>query len=117
MVEYTEASGQGTLELRIYPGADSSFELYDDAGDGYGYEGGECAATELGWDDQAGRVHLGARTGGYPGTAAARSARLVVVGPGVGVGHDVTTTGPLVELTDQAQVINLRRKGRGPSNS
>jgi alpha-D-xyloside xylohydrolase len=117
VVEHTEASAQGTLELRVYPGGDSTFELYEDAGDGYGYEGGECAATELRWDDQAGRVHLGARIGQYPGMTATRSTRLVVVGPGVGVGHDVTTTGPLVELTDQAQVIDPRRKGRSPSNS
>ncbi|MDA3881054.1 MAG: DUF5110 domain-containing protein [Prolixibacteraceae bacterium] len=34
---------KGTIELRIYPGADAHFVLYDDERDNYNYEKGEYA--------------------------------------------------------------------------
>ena len=37
--------------LRVYPGADGRFTLYEDAGDGYGYEKGEYCLTYLTYDD------------------------------------------------------------------
>lgn len=37
--------------LRIYPGSDGRFTLYEDAGDGYGYEKGEYCLTYLTYDD------------------------------------------------------------------
>ncbi len=44
-------------ELRVYAGADGAFKLYDDAGDGYGYERGEYGITHLSWDDRVQRLH------------------------------------------------------------
>lgn len=35
------------IELRVYAGADGSFSLYEDAGDGYGYEKGEYCVTDI----------------------------------------------------------------------
>ncbi|WP_026527408.1 glycoside hydrolase family 31 protein [Butyrivibrio sp. VCD2006] len=42
------------IEVLVYPGADASFKLYEDAGDGYGYENGEYCITELTWNDEKG---------------------------------------------------------------
>ncbi len=39
------------IELRIYPGCDGSFVLYEDAEDGYGYENGEYCMTEIIYND------------------------------------------------------------------
>ena len=44
------------VELCVYAGADGEFKLYDDAGDGYGYEEGAYGVTRLTWDDRAGRL-------------------------------------------------------------
>jgi alpha-D-xyloside xylohydrolase len=44
------------VELRVYAGADGAFRLYDDAGDGYGYEEGAYGVKTLTWDDRAGRL-------------------------------------------------------------
>lgn len=41
----------GAITLHIYPGADGSFTLYEDAGDGYGYENGEYCLTEITYND------------------------------------------------------------------
>ena len=60
------------LTLMIYPGADGDFTLYDDAGDGYGYEQGECARIALHWDDASRTLSFSARQGSYPGMPGTR---------------------------------------------
>ena len=41
--------------------------LYEDAGDGYGYENGEYAVISLHWDDKAGSLTIDERAGCFPG--------------------------------------------------
>lgn len=62
-------AGQAPLpvEIVIFPGEDGAFTLYQDAGDGYGYEQGEAALTPFVWDDGQNRLTIGRREGGYPG--------------------------------------------------
>lgn len=40
------------VTLLIYPGADGNFTLYEDAGDGYGYEKGEYSLTYIRYQDK-----------------------------------------------------------------
>ena len=40
------------LSIRIYPGADGSFLLYEDDGESFDYRRGEWMGIEAGWDDQ-----------------------------------------------------------------
>ncbi|WP_049944984.1 glycoside hydrolase family 31 protein [Butyrivibrio sp. AC2005] len=49
----TDAMKGENIEVLIYPGADAEFRLYEDAGDGYGYENGEYCITELSWNEEA----------------------------------------------------------------
>ena len=49
-VESTSAS-QKLARLRVYPGADGDFTLYDDDGKTYAYEKGAGSITRLHWDD------------------------------------------------------------------
>lgn len=42
---------QKIASLRIYPGADADFALYNDDGTSYAYESGKCSITHLHWDD------------------------------------------------------------------
>ena len=53
------------VELRIYTGADASFEWYDDEGDSYRYENGEFAICPVLWDESDKSVTLGDRIGKY----------------------------------------------------
>ena len=55
------------LELRIYPGADGSFTLYEDEGDNYNYEKGVCSVIQFGWNDKTRTLTIGDRQGSYPG--------------------------------------------------
>jgi alpha-D-xyloside xylohydrolase len=87
--EYADEKPDGPFELRIYEGADGAFTLYQDAGDGYGYEKGQFSEVPIAWS-QAGRVlTLGARKGAYPGMPAAMTFHIVCVRPGHGVGGAV----------------------------
>ncbi len=55
-LQYADQKPETPLEICVWRGADGAFDLYDDAGDGYGYERGEYAATPLRWDDKAGQL-------------------------------------------------------------
>jgi alpha-D-xyloside xylohydrolase len=59
--------------VRVYRGADGAFTLYDDAGDGYGYERGEHATMAIRWDDARGVLTFDARQGRYPGLGRERT--------------------------------------------
>lgn len=68
------------LELRIYPGADGSFTLYEDAGDGYGYERGESATIRFEWRDAQRELVISARQGHFPGMLLKRTFRCLLIG-------------------------------------
>ena len=60
-LQYADQQPEGPLEVRVYPGADGAFDLYEDAGDGYGYERGEYAITHLEWNDAERKLSGGER--------------------------------------------------------
>lgn len=41
----------GDIVLKVYPGADASFTLYEDAGDGYAHEDGAYTLTTFTWNE------------------------------------------------------------------
>jgi alpha-glucosidase (family GH31 glycosyl hydrolase) len=47
---------QALAKLRVYPGSDGTFTLYQDDGKTYGYEKGESKITRLYWADATGRL-------------------------------------------------------------
>ena len=51
-VQSTVQSGKMPVDYRVFPGADAEFFLYEDAGDGYGYEAGEYRFTRVFWNDR-----------------------------------------------------------------
>ena len=44
------------ITLKVFAGADGKFTLYEDSGDGYGYENGEYALTHITYDDKTKKV-------------------------------------------------------------
>ncbi|HUB27734.1 MAG TPA: glycoside hydrolase family 31 protein, partial [Tepidisphaeraceae bacterium] len=87
IVQYADEDPSGPLELRIYRGADGAFELYDDAGDTYNYERGEYSTIPIRWDDKAGELTIGPRTGEFPGMAKTREFHVVWIGGGEATVH------------------------------
>ena len=48
----------GPLTLRVYPGADGRFLLYEDDGVSFAYRSGDWMGIDLGWDDRGRRLTL-----------------------------------------------------------
>jgi alpha-D-xyloside xylohydrolase len=89
-----EYAGQATdpIELRIYPGADGNFTLYEDEGDSDRYEKGAHATIPIHWNDATRTLSLGDRQGSYPGMTSDHTFNVVIVSSGHGVGPDATAT-------------------------
>jgi alpha-D-xyloside xylohydrolase len=51
---------QKVWKVRVYPGSDGDFALYQDDGKTYGYENGKFQVTKLHWDNAAAKLsHTG----------------------------------------------------------
>jgi alpha-D-xyloside xylohydrolase len=87
-----EYAGQATdpIELRIYPGADGNFTLYEDEGDSDRYEKGAHATIPIHWDDATRTLSIASRQGSYPGMPSDHTFNVVIVSSGHGVGPDAT---------------------------
>ena len=66
-MQYVGEKTWNNLELHIYPGADGTFTLYEDEGDGYNYEKGIYTTITFHWNDKARKLTIGKRKGQYPG--------------------------------------------------
>jgi alpha-D-xyloside xylohydrolase len=88
VMEYATERPADTIELRIYPGTDGEFTLYEDGNDGYQYERGQFATTKLEWVDMRRELVIHAIRGGFSGMMKRRVFRVVVVKEGHGVGVD-----------------------------
>jgi alpha-D-xyloside xylohydrolase len=91
-MEWSTEKPADPIELRIYPGVDGDFILYEDENDGYNYTKGAHATVALHWNDAAKSLIVGAREGGFPGMLAKHTFKVVLVGKGhgTGIGESVT---------------------------
>lgn len=62
-IEYSAQYADAPWHIRIYPGADASFTIYQDAGDGYAYEKGERSQFTLSWNDKKQLLTISPRQG------------------------------------------------------
>ena len=87
-VQFASEKPWDNLQIRIYPGADADFELYEDAGDGYAYENGEFTVIPMHWDNASSTLTIGERQGAYSGMLTERDFRVALVRPGSACGLD-----------------------------
>jgi alpha-D-xyloside xylohydrolase len=88
--QYTSEKEGAPLEIRVYPGANGEFTLYEDENDNYNYEKGAFATIRMRWDDKARQLTFENRTGSFAGMQQARTFRVIVVDEqhGTGIGAD-----------------------------
>ena len=104
-LQYTGQKAADTLEIRIYPGTDGKFDLYEDEGDNYDYEKGNYTIIPFVWDEQNQTLTIGDRQGNYPGYLKKRIFNIILVneseGTGIAMGKNmkpVTYTGTGMEI-------------------
>jgi alpha-D-xyloside xylohydrolase len=110
-LQYANEKPADPIELRVYPGADGSFTLYEDEGDGYGYEKDRFATIPFTWNDGEKTLTIGARAGEFPGMLKTRTFRVVLVRDGHGTG-DQFGGKPDSEVRYQGQPLKISLQGR-----
>ena len=91
VVQYAAEKTTAPLELRVYPGTDAEFTLYEDENDSYNYEKGAFATIPLRWNEKTQQLTIGKRTGTFPGMAASRTFHVVFVHGAHGAGMGTIT--------------------------
>jgi alpha-D-xyloside xylohydrolase len=109
-LQYSIEKPADPIELRIYPGADGSFTLYEDENDNYNYEKGVYATIAFHWNDASRRLTIDARKGEFPGMLKTRTFQIVIAGKSHGVGVEVTgNPDKVISYTGEEQTIQLPR--------
>lgn len=85
-MQYATDKPADPIELRIYPGADAQFILYEDENDNYNYENGVYAEIPIQWNDATKTLTIGDRAGRYPGMLEKRTFQIVIVKENHGIG-------------------------------
>ena len=96
-MQYVGEKAWDNLEMRIYPGADATFTLYEDEGDSYNYERGVYATITFRWNDARRSLTIEGRQGSFPGMLQTRQFTFVMPD---GKSQTVTYNG-------QAQTVTL----------
>jgi alpha-D-xyloside xylohydrolase len=78
--QYAAENKDGRIDLRIYPGEDATFDLYEDEGTNYDYERGLFTSIRFRWNERNHELMIGNRSGTYPGMANERQFSVRIVG-------------------------------------
>ncbi len=90
-VQYASEKPWDDLVIRIYPGADAEYTLYEDEGDNYNYEKGSYSLIRFKWNDADRTLTVADREGSYKGMLKKRRFMVSVVDEtnGHGLGGDI----------------------------
>ncbi|MCM1355964.1 MAG: glycoside hydrolase family 31 protein [Staphylococcus sp.] len=94
-LQYTAEKPWDDMTLRIYPGEDATFTLYEDEGDNYNYLKGAYSEIPMTWNDRSRTLTIGSRSGKYPGMLHER--KFTAVTPD-GVKKEIKYTGRKVSV-------------------
>jgi alpha-D-xyloside xylohydrolase len=84
-MEWSTQKPADPIELRVYPGADGDFTIYEDENDNYDYAKGQHATIQLHWNDKAKTLTIGKRQGSFPGMLDRHKVNVVIVEENLGV--------------------------------
>ncbi|MDR0893987.1 MAG: DUF5110 domain-containing protein [Prevotellaceae bacterium] len=90
-VQYTGEKRWDKLNIRIYPGANGTFTLYEDEFDNYNYEKGKCTEIAFKWNQSKRTLTIDARKGSYNGMLPTRT--FVIQQAGSDTAKEVTYNG------------------------
>ncbi|MEO6523789.1 MAG: glycoside hydrolase family 31 protein [Mucilaginibacter sp.] len=97
-VQYTTEKKWDNLEIKVYPGANGDFTLYEDENDNYNYEKGKYTEIKFHWDDKSNTLTIADRTGGFDGMLAQRKFNISVIGKSGGDVKEIPYTGKKVSI-------------------
>ncbi len=77
--QYADDLPDAPWEMLVFPGRDAQFAIYEDEGDGYGYENGAFVWRDVHWNDTRQELTVGKPQGEFPGFCANREFRRKIV--------------------------------------
>ena len=92
-VQYATEKKWDNLEIRVYPGANGEFMLYEDENDNYNYEKGVYSTISFTWNDAKKSLTVNDRKGSFPGMLATRKFNIVVIAAGQKIDKAITYSG------------------------
>jgi alpha-D-xyloside xylohydrolase len=107
-VQYAEEKKWDNLDIRIYPGANGKFVLYEDENDNYNYEKGIYSTITFNWDDAKKTLTINDRKGSFPGMLDSRKFNIVMVNTNKGGGENlVSQPDKVITYTGKKVVVKL----------
>lgn len=106
-VQYAQEKKWDNLEIRVYPGADGTFTLYEDEADSYNYEKGAFSTITFHWDDAKQTLTIDARKGSFVGMLPTRTFNVSLVGPNTAVGDASNGKGSVVKYQGKRKSIRI----------
>jgi len=106
-VQYSDEKPWDNIEIRVYPGADGEFVLYEDEGDNYNYEKGQFTTITFKYDNSAKSLTIGSRKGSYKGMLKNRKFNIILVDENSGSGHLPMNGGQSVDYDGSETTIKL----------
>ena len=95
-VQYATEKKWDNLEIRVYPGANGEFSLYEDENDNYNYEKGAYSTIAFIWNDTNKSLTINDRKGSFPGMLSIRKFNIEVVATDKKNGKLITYSGKKV---------------------
>ena len=80
VMQFTGERPWDELELRVYPGQDATFTLYEDEGDNYNYEKGAYSIIEFNWNESQRILTIANRKGQFADMLQSRRFSIKIVG-------------------------------------
>ena len=107
-IQYATESKAETLEIRVYDGADGSFNLYEDEGDNFNYQNGKSSVIPITWENISRTLTIGDRKGNFAGMLTNRILKIVMVNEFKGTGIDLAKKiDKTVQYNGSKQIIQL----------
>jgi alpha-D-xyloside xylohydrolase len=106
-LQYAAEKPEDPIELRIYPGADGTFELYEDENDNYNYEKGKYTVIPFSWNDESKTLTIGDRQGEFDGMQKKRTFNIVLVNQTTGIGVDISKFSTSIQYNGKLTSIKL----------
>ena len=106
-IQYAAEYTAKPIELRVYSGADGTFELYEDENDNYNYEKGQYSIIPFIWKDKENLLTIGAIQGEFPGMKRQKTFHIILVKKNIGTGIMDSRSFKSIEYSGKEVVLKL----------
>ena len=105
-MQFANEKPADTLEVRVYTGESTHFDLYEDEGDNYNYEKGSRTVIPFQWDEAKQMLTIGDLEGTYPGYLKTRAFKVVFFNTSSNTTNTLSNPGKTITYTGKKVFIS-----------